>query len=356
MLSKITWTMKRTMYIAAFVLAFAACKKGDQHLPPDFNYAIDPVNITENVTVGAYYYNYSATDWAKKYSDTPELGEYSALNATVMAQHRQWADAGGVDFFIFNWNGTSGNGILNSFIKDRNNNVKMVINYNTAHLSATNASPLTGTKLNTMITELKNLASTHFGQDYYQKVDGKPAILITPLNLSASAGASINYATVIPAVKQALKDAGVEVYIIGEITSGWLPPVRYAAAIKAMDGVDLSNWSTDVYDRSVFFPSFSDINWKNWTDSTTAWNKDYVPCIFPGFNDKTMTPASKIYDINRTPAFYTDYCNVAKRNMSKKRLVLINSWNNFQVGTALEPAKEYGSSYLEITKAQFKVK
>lgn len=348
--------MKRINWIVVLLLALTACKKDDQHLPPDFNYAIPPFPITENVTVGAYYYNYAAADWAKKYSDTPQLGEYSALNASVMEQHRQWADQGGVDFFIFNWNGTGpGNPVLNSFVQGRNNKVKMVINYNTAHLSATNASPLTGTKLNTMITELKTLATAHFNNDYYYKTDNRPVILITPLNLATNAAASINYATVIPAVKQALKDAGFDIYVIGEITTGWLPPVRYAPAIKAMDGVDLSNWSTDVYDRASFFPSFSDINWKNWTDSTTAWNIDYVPCIFPGFNDKVATPASKLYDINRTPEFYTDYCNVAKRNMSKRRLVLINSWNNFQVGTALEPAKKYGTTYLDITKAQFKV-
>ncbi|MRG43815.1 hypothetical protein GFS24_01750 [Chitinophaga sp. SYP-B3965] len=349
--------MKRTAYIAILSFVFAACSKEDQHLPPDFNYDIPPVTITEDVAVGAYYYNYAAADWAKKYADTPQLGEYSALNATVMEQHRQWADLGGVDFFIFNWNGaTPGNPVLNSFVQGRNSNVKMVINYNTAHLSATNASPLTGTKLNTMITELKTLAAAHFSKDYYYKTEGRPVILITPLNLATNAAASINYATVIPAVKQALKDAGVDVYVIGEITTGWLPPARYASAIKAMDGVDLSNWATDVYDRSVFFPSYSDINWKNWADSTKSWNMDYVPCIFPGFNDKVSTPASKIYDINRSAEFYTDYCNVAKRNMSKKRLVLINSWNNFQVSTALEPAKKYGTTYLEITKKQFKVK
>ncbi len=143
---------------------------------------------------------------------------------------------------------------------------------------------------------------------------------------------------------------------MGEITSGWLPPIRYAPAIKAMDAVTLSNWSTDVYDRSVFFNSFSGMNWKNWTDSTTTWNVDFTPVIFPGFNDKVMTPASKLYDINRSAEFYTNYCNVAKRNMSRKRVVLINSWNNFQLGTSIEPAKEYGTTYLEITKKEFKIK
>ena len=164
-------------------------------------------------------------------------------------------------------------------------------------------------------------------------------VMITPLNLSSSATTSINYPTVIPALKQAMAEVGVDLYIIGEITLGWLPPVRYAPAIKAMDGVNANNWTTDNYDRSVFFNTFVDMNWKNWTDSTKTWNVDFVPCIAPGFNDKAMTPASKNFDIGHTAEFYTDFTNVAKRNMSSKRIVLINSWNNFQLGTAIEPTE-----------------
>lgn len=349
--------MKRILYTAVAILLFASCKKEDKHLPPNFNYEIPHVPLTENVNVGAYYHNYAAADWAKKYSDTPTLGEYSALTASVMAQHRAWADKGGVDFFIFNWNGTTaGNPLLTSFLNGRTENVKMVINYNTAHLSATNNSPLTGTKLNTMISELKTLATAHFDKNYYYTINGRPVILITPLNLSSSAGSSINYPTVMATVKQELAAINVDPYIIGEITTGWLPPQRYATSIKAMDAVVLNNWATDVYDRASFFPSYSDMNWKNWKDSTTSWGTvDFVPCVFPGYNDKVMTPASKIYDIERNEKFYTDYSNVARRNMSNKKLVLLNSWNHFQLGTAIEPAVDYGERYLELTKKLFKV-
>ncbi len=327
-------------------------------MPPNFNYEIPDVPVTEDMRVGAYYYNYSTAEWSRKYSDTPTLGEYNALSASVMAQHRAWADKGGVNFFIFNWNGASpGDPLLNNFKNGRTENVKMVINYNTAHLGATNSSPLTDAKLTTMMNEFKTLAAAHFNKDYYYKIDGQPVVLITPLNLASNAANSINYTTVIPAFKQAMSEVGVNPYIIGEITAGWLPPQRYATSIKAMNAVVLNNWATDNYDRSVFFPSYSDMNWQNWKDSTTAWTTvDYIPCVFPGYNDKVMTPASKMYDLERSNKFYTDYCNVAKRNISNKRLVVINSWNNFQVGTAIEPAIEYGESYLELTKKQFKVK
>lgn len=350
--------MKLFVYIGLCAFLLSSCvKENNDHLPPNFNYPIPPVAVTENVSVGAFYYNLNATEWAKKYTNTPTLGEYNSLTASVMASQRALADSGGVDFFIFNWNGAAGSDpLLANFVNGRTEKVKMVINYNTAHLNATNSSPLVGTKLNTMIAELKTLAGNHFGKDYYFKQGNKPVILITPLNLANNVAASINFTTVMPALRDSLKAIGVTPYIIGEITTGWLPPVRYATATKTMDGVTSTNWSTDMYDRAYFFNAFSDMSWKNWTDSTNLWKVDFTPTIFPGFNDKKMSPTSKLYDVGRTPEFYTDYCNVAKRNMSDKRIVLINSWNNFQLGTSLEPATEYGNTYLNLTKAQFKVK
>ncbi len=335
-----------------------SCKKEDEHLPPNFNYPIPQTDITSNVLVGAFYSNYVAADWAKKYTDTPKLGEYSALTPAVMAQHRAWADVGGIDFFTFTWDGITGDPLLTSFVTGRSENVKMVINYNTAHLKATNASPLAGTKLTTMLNEFKSFATSHFNKGYYFTIDGNPVIMITPINLSSSAAASIDYTTVITALKADLKIAGVTPFIIAEISSGWLPPQRYSAVLKVFDAVVLSNWTCNGnygYDRSVFYPAFTDQNFKNWNDSTKVWGNNFVPCILPAFNDKIMTPASKNFNLDRSVQFYTDNCNVAKRNLSNKRIVMINSWNNFQVGTTIEPTTEYEIEYLNITKAQFKV-
>lgn len=351
--------MKKILFLILITSIFTSCRKADEYLPSeDFNYPIPQVNITEDVFVGAYYYNYSTADWNKKYTNTPTLGNYSALDPVVMAQHRAWADNGGVDYFIFTWNGTSNDTLLNNFKGSRTETVKMVINYNTAHLGATNASPLTDAKLTTIINELKTHASKHFNKDYYFKIDNHPVILITPVNLSSSLALSIDYQTVIPAIRAELNLAGVDPFIIGEITLGWIPPQRYSEAIKSFDGVVLKDWKADGnygYDRAVFFQAFTDQAFKNWNDSTTAWGIDYIPCILPGFDDRIMSPTSKNYNIARSADFFTDMCNVAKRNMGINHIVIIDSWNNFQYGTTIEPAVEYNTDYLDITKEQFKV-
>lgn len=347
--------MKKILYMLAGFALLSGCKKQNEYLPPDFNYKIPQVDVTSNVNVGAYYYNQTSSTWTKT-SDTSTLGSYVSTDPGVMDQERQWADEAGLDFFVFNWNGPADNALLQAFLSGRSSQVKMVINYNTNHLKASNASPLTGTKLATMIDEFKTLAATYFNSDAYFKTDGQPVVLITPINLPSSAAASIDYNTVIPALKDAMSGVSVNLYTIGEITSGWLPPQRYSTALQTVDAVTLSDWSTDVYDRATMTAPFLDMNWKNWTDSTSVWQKDFVPNIFPGYSDKVASPSSKKYNLGRTAEFYNDLTNVAKRNMSEKRIVLVNSWNNFKLATEIAPSVEDGKTFMEITRKQFKVK
>lgn len=348
--------MKAPLYLIVTFLLLAGCQEENEYLPTNFNYDIPPEEITEDVSVGAYYYPYETETWTTPSAFSPLAGEYRSLNPEVMTQQRDWAAEAGVNFFIFDWNNTpEDEALLNNFISGRNNAVQMVINFNLAHLNATPDTPLAGEKLDTLVSELRQLATEHFTKEYYFTTNGQPVVLISPINQPISVSGSLDFPAIISALREALTAAGVELYMIGEITEGWLPPQRYSESLRAMDAVVLKDWSTENYDRSVFFASYSDQNWSHWNDSTMVWGVDFVPCIFPGFTDKAMNPESVLYDIDRSEEFYSTYSQVAKRNMSDRRMVLINSWNNYSLGTAIEPTQEYGTTYLEITKSQFKV-
>jgi hypothetical protein len=119
-----------------------------------------------------------------------------------------------------------------------------------------------------------------------------------------------------------------------------------------MDAIVLTNWNTPDYDRWWAFYSYNDLNWQNWKTTLDKINVEYVPCIFPGYNEPSA-PTQRILD--RTEANYVDYCNVAKHNMGKNQMVIINSWNDFSRGTHLEPSLKYNKQFLTITKREFKV-
>lgn len=355
----ITRYTKQIFYFLIGSVVLVSCKKNNE--PEDFaskfKYPIPAVKLATSANVGAYYFNYTSSDWSKKQADTSLLGKpYNALtDPSILPQQMTWADEGGVDYLILKWNASStDNSLLNAFASARTTQkVKMVIDYNTAHLSATNASPLKGTKLQTMLNDFKTLVQNHISKDYYFKIGNRPVILLTPLNLSSSASNSIDYKYVTDTLRVELKKLGVDPFFIGELTTGWAAPANYdAQALSAMDGIVLTTWNTPDYDRWWAFYSYSDLNYQNWKTTLEKMNVEYVPCIFPGFEDPNSTTQRTI---ERTEANYVDYCNVAKRAMGKNQLVIINSWNDFMKGTALEPANEYNKTFLQITKREFKV-
>lgn len=346
-----------SFFIAIFV--FAGCKKKDttEDFASKWKYEIPAVKLTSNAIVGAYYSYYATTDWAKPQPDTSLLGKpYNSLtDLTIFPKQLGWADEAGVDYLILKWNAAANdNSLLNIFASARTTQkVKMVIDYNTAHLSATNAAPLIGTKLQTMINDFKTLVQNHISKDYYFKIGNQPVILMTPLNLSSSALTSIDHKFVVDTLRIELKKLGIDPFFIGELTTGWAAPVNYNQnALGAMDAIVLTTWNTADYDRWWSFYSYSDLSYKNWKTSLEAINVEFAPCIFPGYNEPNA-PTQRIID--RTEANYVDYCNVAKRNMGKNQLIIINSWNDFSRGTALEPSLKYNKKFLEITKKEFKV-
>jgi len=352
--------MKKIIIYLFLITIAASCKKAESELPDasKYKYAIPEVKLTSNASVGAYYFNYASSDWAKVHSDVSLLGKpYNAVtDATIFPKQLTWADEAGVDYLIFKWNASAtDNSLLNAFATHRTTqNVKMVIGFNTAHLSATNASPLTGTKLQTMINEFKSLVTQHIAKPYYYKLGDRPVILITPLNLSSSALTSINHKAVMETLRKEFALLGLNPFFIGELSTGWTAPVNFdATALTSMDAIVLSNWNTADFDRWWAFSSFVDLSWKNWKSFLDKSDVEFVPCIFPEYNEPSSA-TQRVFE--RTEGNYVEYTNVAKLNMGKNNMVIINSWNDFAKGTALEPSTAVNKKFMEITKREFKVK
>lgn len=348
------------VFLSLCFLMFYSCSN-DEHLPDvgKFYYPIPDTPLTEAVNLGAYYYAYQSADWSKKYPETPELGEYNILeNPQLMSKQFDWAILGGINFFILKWNGEiNDNELLAQYAAFyKNQGPKMVINYDISHLGGTNDSPIVDAKLKLMLAELEDLYDRYMANDYYYAIEGRPVIMITSLIPNSKYANAIDFDFVMKAVRKHFADKNINPYFIGEIPTGWRAPQTYKKNIVTMDAVILNSWAPNDYDRSYAFCSFNDISWKNWCDSTSAWKMDYIPCIFPAYNDKVSNEKSKNYIVERTEKFFIDYCNVAKRNLGSKRFVIVNSWNDFCKGNALEPGEEYGTSSLEILKDQFSVK
>ncbi len=363
-----TATMKKIYFIIALsaaVLSAASCTK-EQYGAPDkdkYVYDIPQTDLDKDAVLGCYYVNYNTEVSSSTSPEVPLLGYYKTADAGVLEQHIDWADSAGVDFFIFGWDkASSDTALVNSFIDARSEEtgVKFAFCYNTSHLKVTNDSPLESeNNYKKFIAEFVDVLAGYMLDDSYYRIDGKPVLLVTPANLSSDALLSIDFSKVIGQLRNDFKSFyGLDLYVIGQITTGWVAPVNYADhQIYSFDAVVPNTWKTRSYDLFYSYFSFLDINWNNWKTTLAKRNVDFVPCVYPSFNDRVYDKKSYYYTFGDNGELddYIDFCNVAKRNIGSHNLVIINSWNDWKYGTNLEPSDLKEGRFLDETRAQFKL-
>lgn len=387
------------------------------------NYQIPSVAVTEDCVVGAYYYDNGLTGQTTTIYDritgaidkttgkvgpwiTPVLGNYNTtLNTNSVAyiqQHIDWATEAEIDFLVLPAitevstalypNNVNANNIklVNAITGkigadglDATNSAGPVVDMKSVKyvLSINLSSVYAGLNNTTLIEKIapstiasqsvtrvqrfndgfKRL-SDYFSDPKYYKVDGKPMVVIYNPQLIYSQASDTLYDN----MRKYVKDySGYDMFLVAQQPC-WTPPARYEhffikGKVDAITHVNMYNQSA-MYDRSFWYPQAIDQNWKYSKDFFLAnWNIDYIPAVSPSFNIYVYNGAYNFPFVNKSPEGYATMCNVAKRNLGKRRLVFIDSFNQWQFNTQIEPADStygngYGKTYLKITKEQFKVK
>jgi hypothetical protein len=114
------------------------------------------------------------------------------------------------------------------------------------------------------------------------------------------------------------------------------------------------------YERLYWFSQFINENFKYNREYIAAnYGIDFMPSVSPSYNAYVNNGSYNSPIIEKNPDRFRERCNVAKMNLGKTPLVFVESLNNWQYETQIEPAVEdygngYGNTYLEIIKEQFK--
>ena len=362
--------------LTGLVGAMLSCTKEEQYGAPDkskYVYDIPETTLASDAVVGAYYLNYTSAVNSSKSAETPYLGFYKTTDDNVVATHAGWADAAGIDFFIFDWNASaSDNALIADFVAARaaSASVKYVLCYSFKHLNLTNENPLKkgSEAYKAFITDFVDVLGDYLASEHYYRIDGKPVLILTGINLSSDVLLSIDFASTVRCLKEDLKSFfGVDVFVIGQNTTGWVAPVNYADhQVYSFDAVVVKDWKTRSYDLFYSYFSFLDINWNNWKTTLAKRSVEFIPSIMPSFNDRRNSSSSYYYTFGDggSDADYINFCNVAKRNIGAHNIVFINSWNDWNNGTNLEPSEEKAAQpaggtadyehFLKVTRSQFK--
>lgn len=305
--------------------------------------------------VGAHYYPwYGMNDqhWDSGYTGTPILGEYDSRNKHVIDQHIQWARQYGINWFSVSWWGQStfSGGTLRNYFLDATlaSDIDFSILYEPiGRFNAWDGDRIDiddPTNRERLFKDFTHLAETYFEEDNYLQINGRPVVYIYATHVFEGA---------LPKALDELRSRITPTpYIIGEMINISGPKPRHRSRIAAFDAITTYNPSgvllnTDISDFEMFLDRVQDL-YREWFISARAVGTAFIPPVIPGF-DKTENKNGNPDDlIERSHDRFSDLSALAREVMDPDlEAVLITSFNEWHEGTTVEPAEEYGTSYLE---------
>ena len=359
--------MKHLKYIviALFGVVLFSCSEDDtpqiedHFLSQEIPY--EPVN--DNYAVGAFYKSFN---WNSGVVEVPVAGKYSSNLGDPVAyeQHVKQAAVGGIDYFIFGFrsnNKSTENTADINFINKlqtapnaSEQKFALSYNFNSMGLSDTKRIENAPSKVPVFLNDFM-LMLPFFKAANYMKVDGKCVVYIH--------GAHNLYSNDNAALYQQLRTQmtaqGIELFIIGNQVE-WTPPLRYD--FRFVNGVDAVTHSTynniniGFYDRNYFFAKYCNEAWGYSKSRLLDFKLEYVPTISPSYSKRIVTPSDKNYVFPKNVAYFESMCNVARRASGSHKLVLVDSFNDWNIDTQLEASVSYGDTYLSVLKKEFKIK
>lgn len=343
--------------IVIAISALYGCKKDDLSEDLLKPWKAPETQLKADVSVGAYYtLSYNDTNWLNIDAlYLPELGKYNSADPAALEQHVNWALESGIDFWICSHNRFNDSIILNVF-PSVTGMADMKVALDLSLSTQSNVMDFTDSAdIRRVITDFKTMKQV-FEMPNYLKIDGKPVVVLqSAYNYEprpVSSDSTDTRAQGMSELRTMLKDStGFDYYFIANYIT-FNNPDRYPEYIGAFDALT-TNMFTDRKALSNSLNENIDLAWDHWNDVLDSRNVAFIPGIFPGRNDTLNTRTDVL---PRSEAFFTDQCKLAKHYINDNaRIIIINSFNNWNSGSQVEPSNTYGDSYLNILRQELKV-
>ncbi len=357
--------MKTINKLIAFILFFSIFSCTEDNIVEGGNtildYEIPQVEVTSDYSVGARYSRFTRSN---NVVEEPIIGIYNGTvgDPVVYEEHVIQAQTAGIDFFIFEMRSSNNAGLntqdidfIDGLLSAPNaTDVNFAISYNFGNMGLNNNNRIESAGLVPTFIEDFKLMIPYFEQSNYMKVDGKNLVYI----FNAHQLHSDDNAALYQQMRAELNSLGFELFIIGEQIE-WTPTLRFD--FRFINGVDAVTHKTyalinvNQYDRLITFDKFTDIAFNYHKETWQNYNIEYIPTVSPSMNTKLQNPGSPTYVIDKDPLWFRDFCNIARRASGASKIVILDSFNNWNFGTQVESADTYGDEYLQIIREEFKV-
>lgn len=408
-----------TLLLMLISLVACADTEGETSIDDYFlNYEINEVPPVVDLQVGAFLYTSALnnTDYWERITQErdeangllgpyvkPELGQYS-LNTTYEGQASfqqivDWGVDAGIDFFVLSTinenrnqhyprNISTTDSLYMSMINNKIDTLPIdlkgikyavMINMESFCSDLSNNNLLETrpfTNHNNLLVSREELLylyyeriSDEFNNDnYYKTTDGKPVVVIRgPEKLYTDRSKEV-YDSIRTRIRNHTMEKfgkSYDVYLVAQQRS-WTPPARWhyfhlSGGVDAITVRNLADVGGGWWERTYMLPQAMNENLKyNREYVKSTYNIDFIPPVSTSHNQSVITPTAYNYpQVEKTSDSFAKFCNVAKMNMGKNSIVLIDAFNNWSTNSAIEPTVEgygngYGKTYLNIVKQQFK--
>jgi hypothetical protein len=211
-------------------------------------------------------------------------------------------------------------------------------------------------RVNKLISDIKYAARTYFPLSNHLRIGGRPVIYLWALGAAKG-----DYTGAIARLRKAIKASfGYDPYIIGDDVGFDHPPgLDWASVLDAfmpyfMMRVDkpIRNYKLETITSSVI------AQYRNFRNVCADVGVKFIPCGFAGFNpigapwcydENTGKLASPV--IARSAASFRNFIGQARTLVDPDlRMFYLTSWSEWNEGTNLEPATQFGFDYLKAVK------
>jgi hypothetical protein len=352
-------------------LLFLSCTEDKAILLEDniYNKPIPIVPVNTDYTVGAIYTKFNRNELTV---ETPSIEIYDGNSGDPITyeKHVDQAKTAGIDFFVFNLRSSNAPALYDedkAYIDNLQtapnaNDMKFAFSYNFANMGLSNTSKIETKGLVPTFLNDFELMLPYFQKANYMTINGKAVVY---MNNSFTLFSNDN-----PALYQQLRTKmsalGIELYLIG-MQLEWTPTLRFFGdevtgkdnrfedCVDALTVTNYANIEFVLYDRLLFFHKYVDIAWSYHKETLAKKNIEFVPTISPSYTPKINNVSSTNYAIAKNADWFKANCNIARRASGSSKLVLIDSFNNWNFDTQIESATSYGDEYLKILRSEFKV-
>lgn len=353
----------KIIYFLFIVTFFYSCTEDDVVTGEDniLNYEVPIEPVTSDYLVGAQYSQFVRRSTVVEEPNI-EIYNGNVADPSVYEQHVNQANSAGIDFFIFRFrsaNNQNQNSQDVSFLNglqaaSNSQNVNFAFSYNFGNMGLNNNNRIEDAGLVPRFIDDFKLMIPFFDQSNYMKVDGKNIVYIFNSHILHSNDNAALYQS----MRNELSAMGVELYLIG-VQNQWTPTLRFD--FRFVNGVDAVTHAPyaiinqNDYDRYTFFHRIVNLAWEYHKETWLNFDIEYIPTIVPSVNLKLINSGSPTYVIDKNEEWFRAHCNVARLAVGTNRIVLLDSFNDWNRGTQLESADTYGDQYLTILREEFKV-